>query len=220
MDKPFLKAYADLLIHTCHKHGAYAMGGMAANIPSKDVTVNAQTFDKVRQDKLREVQAGHDGTWVAHPGLVKEAREIFTTQMDGKQNHIGDTLKDLQITQQNLLCVPQGNFTKAEFERNTRIGIEYLSAWLNGKGCVPMDNLMEDAATAEISRVQVWQYLKHAVLLDNNERVTPELYLEVLGKLPHIDAKAAGLFTSMVLQDKCPEFLTLAAYSTIIAKGK
>jgi malate synthase len=215
MDKPFLKAYADQLIHTCHKHGAYAMGGMAAYIPSKDPAVNTVAFEKVKADKMREVLAGHDGTWVAHPGLVQQARDIFSLQMHQRPNQIDAILKDVRLSRDDLLLVPKGERTKEEFTRNIRVGIEYISSWLKGVGCVPIDNLMEDAATAEISRAQVWQYLKHGVLLDGKERANTELYLEILDKLPSIDSKAAGLFTSLVMQEKCPSFLTLPAYASI-----
>ena len=157
MDKHFLKSYVDLLIQTCHRRGIHAMGGMAAQIPIKnDSTANEKALDKVRQDKLREVLAGHDGTWVAHPGLVPVAKEIFDAHMK-ESNQIGLRREDVRVTAKDLLAVPEGKITEEGLRWNIDVGLQYLESWLRGSGCVPIYNLMEDAATAEICRAQVWQ---------------------------------------------------------------
>jgi malate synthase len=164
MDKGFLAAYVRLLIKTCHRRGVHAMGGMAAQIPIKDdPAANQAALDKVRADKLREVKAGHDGTWVAHPGLVPIAKEIFDAHMAGP-NQISIKLNgssETRVTREDLLAVPDGPRTEQGLRHNVRVGVQYLEAWLRGNGCVPLYHLMEDAATAEISRAQVWQWLHH-----------------------------------------------------------
>ena len=217
MDKHFLKSYVELLIQTCHRRGIHAMGGMAAQIPIKDdPSANEAALEKVRQDKLREVKAGHDGTWVAHPGLVPVALEIFNRHMP--ENHQLTNLRlDVHVTAKDLLQVPTGNITEKGLRINLDVGVQYLESWLRGSGCVPLYHLMEDAATAEISRTQVWQWMKHRVSLDDGRPVTEELVKNTLkqemkkfsgGKY---DA-AAKIFLEMTLKPECPDFLTLEAY--------
>ncbi len=172
MDRHFLKSYVDLLIHTCHRRGIHAMGGMAAQIPIKrDPAANERALDKVRQDKLREVQAGHDGTWVAHPGLVPVAKEVFDRHMP-QANQLGRLRDDVMVTAADLLQVPEGQITAAGLEVNIDVGIQYLEAWLGGNGCVPIYDLMEDAATAEISRAQLWQWAHHGAPMADGTRLS------------------------------------------------
>ena len=172
MERHFLKSYVDLLIQTCHRRGIHAMGGMAAQIPIKsDPEANGQALEKVRADKLREVRAGHDGTWVAHPGLVPLAKEIFDEYMP-EPNQIWRRREGVHVTAQDLLTVPVGSITEAGLRRNIDVGIRYLESWLRGGGCVPIYNLMEDAATAEICRVQVWQWVKFGATLEDGRTIT------------------------------------------------
>ncbi len=221
MERHFLKSYVDLLIQTCHRREIHAMGGMAAQVPIKnDPVANQQALDKVRADKLREVKAGHDGTWVAHPGLVPVAKEVFDEYMK-TPNQIFVKREDVHVTAKDLLEVPTGTITEAGLRWNIDVGLQYLEAWLRGIGCVPIYNLMEDAATAEICRAQVWQWVKHGAKLDDGRPVTPELVRrltdEVLAKLK---AKSPGgrftdagrLFEQMMTSAEFPEFLTLVAY--------
>ncbi len=225
----FLDSYVQLLIHTCHRRGIHAMGGMAAQIPIKNnPAANEAALDKVRQDKLREVNAGHDGTWVAHPGLVPIAKEIFDAHMPAP-NQIQRQPDDVHITAADLLAVPVGDITEEGLKVNIDVGIQYLESWLMGNGCVPIYNLMEDAATAEISRTQVWQWLHHGAKLNTGRPITPALIRKTIaGQLEHIRAMAgdaryqagqyplaAQLFEQMMLADSLPEFLTLAAYEHI-----
>ncbi|MEO7051948.1 MAG: malate synthase A, partial [Rhodanobacter sp.] len=161
MTAPFLKGYSELLIKTCHRRGAFAMGGMAAQIPIKgDEAANEAALAKVRADKLREVQAGHDGTWVAHPALVAVAQEIFDQYMPAP-NQLGKLREDVQVSREQLLAAPGGTITRAGFDNNVEVCLRYTAAWLDGLGCVPIHHLMEDAATAEIARAQLWQWLHH-----------------------------------------------------------
>jgi len=225
----FLHSYVQLLIRTCHRRGVFAMGGMAAQIPIKnDPAANDAALERVRQDKLREVKAGHDGTWVAHPGLVPVAMEIFNANMT-TPNQIHIKRDDVQVTAEDLLKVPTGDITEEGLKINIDIGIQYLESWLMGNGCVPIYNLMEDAATAEISRIQVWQWLRHRVKLQDGREVSPDLVRETIAtQLVHIrsilgekrfDAGkfplAAKMFEEMMLSDRCADFLTLAAYECI-----
>jgi malate synthase len=214
MDRAFLKAYVDLLIKTCHRRGIHAMGGMAAQVPIKnDPVANEQALEKVRQDKLREVKAGHDGTWVAHPGLVGIAKDIFDAHMKGP-NQISVKREEVHITAKDLLEVPPGTITEAGLRINIDVGLQYLEAWLRGVGCVPIYNLMEDAATAEICRAQVWQWVKHGAKLDDGRTVTAEL----VTKLTDEQAKpgqATTLFKQMMTSGDFQEFLTLGAYDYI-----
>jgi malate synthase len=229
MDRDFLKAYVDLLIQTCHRRGIHAMGGMAAQIPIKsDPEANDKALEKVRQDKLREVKAGHDGTWVAHPGLVPVAKEIFDRYMP-QPNQISVKREDVKVAQPDLLKVPAGEITEQGLRLNVDVGIQYLESWLRGNGCVPIYNLMEDAATAEISRAQVWQWLRHGARLSDGRSVTRQLVTqtiagELAGQKERLGAArfesgkfalAAQLFDQLVTGSDFPEFMTLAAYNHI-----
>jgi malate synthase len=224
MDKHFLDSYSKLLCETCHKRGAFAMGGMAAFIPTKDPVKNEEIFAKVAADKLREVRNGHDGTWVAHPGLVPVAMKVFDTHMPTpnqvhKQFNYG-------IKAADLLKKPEGQITEAGLRNNINVGVQYTEAWINGNGCVPLHNLMEDAATAEISRTQVWQWQHYGTRLADGRTVTPALILQILDEeLAGIrkqmgDARyyasrmieAAGLMARMSTAPTCEDFLTLPGY--------
>ncbi len=226
MDKAFLKAYVGLLIQTCHRRRIHAMGGMAAQIPIKhDPAANAAALAKVTQDKLREVNAGHDGTWVAHPGLVPVARGVFDAQM-AASHQLQVTRADVHVTATELLAVPEGEITFPGLRTNIDVGIQYLEAWLSGVGCVPIYNLMEDAATAEISRTQVWQWLAHGAKLADGRRVTADLVRhtmqdeldqlrERLGPARFDSGKfalASKLFDQMMTGADFPEFLTTVGY--------
>jgi malate synthase len=183
MEQPFLRAYAELVIRTCHRRGIHALGGMAAQIPIKrDPTLNAQALEKVRQDKLREVQQGHDGTWVAHPGLVPVARDVFAAHMTGP-NQIARRRDDVRVAARDLLAAPGGEITAQGLRTNLSVALQYLAAWLSGNGCVPINDLMEDAATAEISRAQVWQWLHHGARLQDGRHVTAAMVQHDLAEL-------------------------------------
>jgi malate synthase len=172
MEQPFLRAYVQLLIHTCHKRGIHAMGGMAAQIPIRDnPEANKEAMERVRKDKLREVLAGHDGTWVAHPGLVPIAKAIFDEHMKGP-NQIKYPAKSIApINENDLMEIPRGRLTQEGFVRNVDVALQYIESWLRGNGCVPIYNLMEDAATAEISRAQLWQWIRFGSRLSNGQRI-------------------------------------------------
>ena len=220
MEKHFLKSYVDLLIRTCHRRGIHAMGGMAAQIPIKnDPAANEKALDKVRQDKLREVQAGHDGTWVAHPGLVPVAKEIFDAHMK-QANQIGCRREDVHVTAKDLLAVPEGEITEEGLRWNIDVGLQYLESWLRGSGCVPIYNLMEDAATAEICRAQVWQWVRHRATLSNGRPVTQEMVREAIAEQKNKlkgsrMAEAAEIYEHMMTSPDFAEFLTLVAYDYI-----
>jgi malate synthase len=229
MDRHFLKSYVALLIETCHRRGIHAMGGMAAQIPIKrDVAANDRAMERVRQDKLREVTAGHDGTWVAHPGLVPVAKGVFDEHMPGA-NQISRRQPDLRIHASDLLAVPEGNITHKGLEMNIDIGLRYLAAWLDGLGCVPIYDLMEDAATAEISRAQLWQWAHHAGRMTDGVTINVPLVQatipvvldrikQELGEERFAASKftAAGkLFDQMTVAEELPEFLTSIAYASI-----
>ena len=224
MTTRFLRSYSRLLIETCHKRGAHAMGGMAAQIPIKnDPAANAAALAKVRADKEREAGDGHDGTWVAHPGLVPVAQEVFDRMIPGP-NQLGRRLPDLKVSADDLLAVPAGTVTEAGLRLNLSVGVQYLAAWLAGNGCVPIENLMEDAATAEISRAQVWQWVHHGAKLDDGRPVTLALAREVLAEelaklASRPDAgrltQAAQLFDDMFASDRFIEFLTIPAYERL-----
>jgi malate synthase len=177
MTNHFLRSYSQLLIKTCHRRGAYAIGGMAAQIPIKDdPEANKRALAKVRADKEREVLDGHDGTWVAHPGLVPLATEIFDQHMTGP-NQLERLLEEVEVSGADLLQVVKGKITEAGLRDNINIAVQYMAAWLGGNGCVPLNNLMEDAATAEISRAQVWQWVHHATgVLDEGRNITYGLF--------------------------------------------
>jgi malate synthase len=223
MDRHFLSSYVTLLIETCHRRGVHAMGGMAAQIPIKnDPGANEQALEKVRQDKLREVRAGHDGTWVAHPGLAPVAREIFDAHMTGP-NQLQRRLR-ARVNAADLLAVPDGEITLAGLRWNIDVGIQYLVAWMRGNGCVPIYNLMEDAATAEICRAQVWQWVRHRAMLSEGRPVTAELVKRTIADVAEELrgptggeqlARAAGIYQEMTTSEAFPEFLTLVAYEYI-----
>src|SRR5437762_4028550 len=216
MDKAFLAAYVDLLIKTCHRRGIHAMGGMAAQIPIKsDPSANERALDKVRQDKLREVRAGHDGTWVAHPGLVPVAKEVFDAHMK-EANQISRRRDDVHVSANDLLAVPKGEITEEGLRWNIDVGLQYLESWLRGSGCVPIYNLMEDEDTAEISRAQVWQWVRYQDTLTDGRRVTQELVRQVIaeqkGRLKGSRmAEAAEIYEDMMTSRDFAEFLTLVA---------
>ena len=229
MNQHFLKSYVDLLIRTCHRRGIHAMGGMAAQIPIKaDPEANERALSNVRQDKLREVKAGHDGTWVAHPALVPIAKEIFDGGMPGP-NQLMRLREDVQVAAADLLRMPEGTITRRGLEVNVDIGIQYLEAWLRGNGCVPIYNLMEDAATAEISRAQLWQWAHHGARLNDGALVDPAVVSAAIAKSREDTRKrlgaeafaaskfelAAELFDRMTRSAEFPEFLTLEAYQYI-----
>jgi malate synthase len=226
MDRDFLDAYVRLLIKTCHRRRIHAMGGMAAQIPIKnDEAANERALAKVRQDKLREVAAGHDGTWVAHPGLVSVAKEIFDERMKGP-NQLHALREDVKVTASDLLKVPKGEITEEGFRLNIDVGIQYLESWLRGIGCVPIYNLMEDAATAEICRSQVWQWVRHGARMNDGGVVTPELVRKAIaeelekhrGSTRFESGKfelAARLFEQIAAGAEFPEFMTLASYEYI-----
>jgi malate synthase len=227
MTVPFLRAYSLLCIKTCHRRGAFAMGGMAAQIPIKnDPVANEQALGKVRADKEREAGDGHDGTWVAHPGLVPIAREVFDRLMP-TPNQITRLREDVSVAGSDLLAIPKGDITEAGLRNNVSVSLQYMAAWLSGNGCVPINNLMEDAATAEIARAQIWQWIRHpGGVLTDGRRVTVELFRELLAfeqkRLAaelgpqrygqgHYD-EAAELLDSITTSPEFQSFLTLAAY--------
>ena len=233
MTQPFMKAYTELVIKTCHRRRIHAMGGMAAQIPIKtDLQANAAAMEKVRADKLREVKAGHDGTWVAHPGLIATAREIFDAHMKGP-HQIDRARDDVRADAAALIAVPEGTRTVEGLRHDVRVGIQYLEAWLGGNGCVPLYSLMEDAATAEISRSQVWQWIAHGAALQDEhghaEPVTPaRLHAVIDEELAAIRrelgaerfdsgrfAAARELFERISTAPQLEDFLTLPAYEQI-----
>jgi malate synthase len=231
MEVGFLRSYTQLLIKTCHRRGAHAMGGMAAQIPIKsDPQANEAAMAKVRADKKREAREGHDGTWVAHPGLVEIAKAEFDEHMP-TPNQVNRLREDVEITRANLIEPPAGTRTEAGLRLNIRVGIQYLEAWLGGLGCVPLYNLMEDAATAEISRTQIWQWLHHGASLDDGRKVTRELVQQLIpeelarvrGEIGakrfdegHFD-EARTIFERVATADDLEEFLTLPAYQALVA---
>jgi malate synthase len=229
MGVPFMDAYSRLVIQTCHKRNVHAMGGMAAFIPIKNnEAANNAAIDKVKQDKLREVKNGHDGTWVAHPGLVQVAMDIFNEHMP-TPNQINVKREGDVITQKDLLAAPAGTITEAGLRMNINVGILYVESWLRGVGAAALHNLMEDAATAEISRTQVWQWIRNASKLEDGRTITKELYNEILpSELENVKAyvgadafekgrfnEAIEIFNRLVLSDDYVEFLTLPAYDLI-----
>jgi malate synthase len=222
MTVPFMRAYTELLVKTCHTRGAHAIGGMAAFIPSRDEAVNEAAFAKVRDDKTREANDGFDGSWVAHPGMVDVCKEVFTSVLGDKPNQIDRTRDEVRVTAAQLLDVAStpGDVTEAGLRNNISVGIQYLKAWLGGLGAVAIFNLMEDAATAEISRSQVWQWLHNDVTLaDTGHQVTRELIDQIveeeIAKLPGDAAdyaEAKQTFLEVAVADDYADFLTLPAY--------
>ncbi len=229
MEKPFLRAYAQLLVRTCHRRGAHAIGGMSACIPNKqDPVANAAALARVRADKVREVTDGHDGTWVAHPGLVAVARAEFESRMRG-DNQIHVPRAEVQVDASDLLRVPTGPRTVEGLRHNVRVGLRYLAAWLSGTGCVPLYGLMEDAATAEISRAQIWQWIRHGARLDGGAPLTGERVAAIVAEeaaalapnpddAPHFSA-ARATFDRLCGERDLAEFLTLEAYGQLHDAG-
>ncbi|WP_010098819.1 malate synthase A [Ornithinibacillus scapharcae] len=233
METPFMQAYSLLVIETCHKRNAPAIGGMAAHIPVKyNDEANREAFEKVRNDKVREVRCGHDGTWVAHPGMVSLVKKVFDDHM--KTPNQMDKMLDIGITTKDLLVIPKGNITEEGLRVNVGVGIEYIAWWLAGKGAVPINNLMEDVATAEISRAQVWQWIKHPEgKLDNGTEITIQLVEQVIkdeviriaqqvekGMLSLSQLETASdIFKELVFSDTFIDFLTIPAYQTLIGEG-
>jgi malate synthase len=229
MGKAFLHAYALLLIRTCHRRGAFAMGGMAAQIPVRgDPQANEEAFARVRADKEREARDGHDGTWVAHPDLVPVAKEVFDRLMP-QPNQLDRLREDVHVTRDDLLEIHAGTKTEEGFRHNIRVGVQYIEAWLRGRGAVPIYNMMEDAATAEISRAQIWQWIKYGVVLDTGVKATPGFFRRALaeemervrgeigpkdydaGRFP----EAIDLFSRLSLADEFEDFLTIPAYKLL-----
>jgi malate synthase len=229
MTVPFMHNYTLHVIKVCHRRGAHAMGGMAAQIPIKgDDAANQAALDKVRNDKLREAQDGHDGTWVAHPGLVQVATEVFNEYMP-QANQVDRQREDVSVSAADLITPSDGTITEDGIRLNLKVGIQYLEAWLGGNGCVPLYNLMEDAATAEISRAQVWQWLHHNATLADGRPLDVALFGQLLEE--EMDAiraevgdarfesgnfqRAMELFDEMIRADEFSDFLTLPAYQYI-----
>ncbi len=232
MTRHFLQSYSLLLIKTCHRRGAYAMGGMAAQIPIRgDEEANAAAMEKVRADKEREASNGHDGTWVAHPGLVAIAKAEFDKYMPGI-NQLDVLRDDVSISADDLLKVPEGPITEKGLRQNLNVGIQYTAAWLAGLGCVPLNNLMEDAATAEISRAQLWQWRAHAAKLDDGRVLDDKLIRATMyEELSAISASshdslfdeaqlqaARDLFETLIFAPELSEFLTIPAYARLVAE--
>jgi malate synthase len=230
MSKAFLAAYSALLIKTCHRRGCFAMGGMAAQIPNrKDAAANEAAFAKVKADKEREARNGHDGTWVAHPDLVPVAMKVFNDMMP-TPNQLYVSRDDVSVGQKELLEIHEGTKTEEGFRENIRVGVQYIEAWLRGRGAVPIYNLMEDAATAEISRSQIWQWLKFGAKLDNGAKVTRGFFETCLaeemkrvkdevGTAAYAQGRfkeAIALFKAMSTSKHFETFLTVPAYKKIL----
>jgi malate synthase len=223
MAVPFMRAYAELLVKTCHKRGAHAIGGMAAFIPTRrDAEVNEMAFAKVREDKEREAGAGFDGTWVAHPGLVGVATEMFDQVLGDRPNQKDRQRDDVTPNADMLVntAIEGGAITDAGLRMNVSVALQYIDSWLNGVGAAAINNLMEDAATAEISRAQLWQWIRHGVSTDDGEKVTRERFAtaldEEVGKLGGRAASRYGdsakILDQLVRNDEFIAFLTLPAY--------
>jgi len=227
MTVPFMRAYTELLVRTCHRRGAHAIGGMAAFIPSrKNPEINAQAFARVREDKSREAAAGFDGAWVAHPDLVPVVREVFDQVLGNRPNQKDRLREDVRIGAAELLDtrVPGGRVTDAGVRGNVSVALQYLAAWLDGAGAVAINNLMEDTATAEIARAQLWQWVRHGVRTEDGAPVTLErcrsLLAEEVGRLERPDRpgrwrEAAALLDELVGAKEFPEFLTVGAYEKL-----
>jgi malate synthase len=229
MTVPFMRAYTELLAATCHRRGAHAMGGMAALIPSRrDEEANEKALQGVRADKEREVGQGYDGTWVAHPDLVPVAREVFERGLKGAPNQLERQRDDVYVSAEDLLALPEtpGEVTEAGLRTNVSVGFQYVSFWLTGRGAAAINSLMEDAATAEISRTQIWQWVHHGVELEGGRTVTPDLVRELLDEETAKIREAVGeetwragrpaetreIFEQVALSSELIEFLTLVAY--------
>jgi malate synthase len=227
MTVPFMRAYTELLVRTCHRRGAHAIGGMAAFIPSKDEATNANAFEKVRDDKTREAGDGFDGSWVAHPGMVALCTEVFDSVLGDRPNQVDNTRDDVSVSAEQLLDVAStpGSVTEPGLRGNISVGIRYLESWLRGSGAVGINNMMEDAATAEISRSQVWQWLHNDLALDDGRTVTRDLVGRLIDEEMSAIKDQAGdgfdggrwgdarsLFTEMALAEDFEDFLTIPAY--------
>lgn len=230
MEKPFLNAYSRLLIKTCHRRGAFAMGGMAAFIPSKDPDRNAWVLDKVRKDKELEARNGHDGTWIAHPGLADTVMDVFDRVLETRQNQLDiQRENDEPIGARELLEPCPGERTEAGMRANIRVAVQYIEAWISGNGCVPIYGLMEDAATAEISRTSIWQWIHHGKTLSDGRTITKALFQQMLAEEMLViqdelgDARfsggrfddAARLMEQITTQDELIDFLTLPGYALL-----
>lgn len=232
MSTHFLSSYSQLLVQTCHKRGALAMGGMAAQIPVKnDEEANTRAFSAVRADKEREARNGHDGTWVAHPGLVPVAMEVFDNHLGASRTNQLNVLRDdVQVSAADLLRIPEGTITEAGLRGNIRVSIHYIAAWIAGNGCVPIYHLMEDAATAEISRSQIWQWIRHEKgKLDDGRNIDLSLFRQMLDEEMQVIrhevgeddfatgtyTEAARIFAELVESDEFTEFLTLPGYALL-----
>lgn len=228
MEKPFLNAYSRLLVKTCHRRGAFAMGGMAAFIPSKDPAVNQQVLDKINKDKSLEANNGHDGTWVAHPGLANTARSVFDQVLGERINQLDvSRSNDEEITAKDLLEPCEGERSEQGMRHNIRVALQYIEAWISGNGCVPIYGMMEDAATAEISRASIWQWIKHGKSLDNGEIVTKELFTQYLNEEIEVVKtelgterfnsgrfdEAAKLMADLTTSSELTNFLTVPGYN-------
>ncbi|MFC5604167.1 malate synthase A [Sporosarcina koreensis] len=230
MTSPFMRAYTQLCIQTCHKRNAFAMGGMAAQIPIRNnAQANEEAFRKVAEDKRREVTDGHDGTWVAHPGLVAVAKAEFDAQME-TPNQVHRKREDVNVTAADLLEVPTGTITEEGLRTNCSVGVQYIASWLRGNGAAPINHLMEDAATAEISRSQVWQWIRHpeGKLIDGrdiNVDLFKKVFTDEMKKLKEVVGEkefrfgkfneAADLFVDLTFEDEFEEFLTLQGYEKL-----
>jgi malate synthase len=231
MTSPFMRAYSLLTIQTCHRRNAPAIGGMAAQIPVRNnPKANEEAFDKVRVDKEREARDGHDGTWVAHPGLVPVALEAFNREMKEANQIYSKRLEDLEVTVEQLLEVPSGTITETGVRLNINVGIQYVASWLSGRGAAPINNLMEDAATAEISRAQLWQWIRHPKgVLEDGRSMTEQLYQQFkseelekikleIGEVAFQKGRfdeAVKLFDRLILDDEFVDFLTLPGYDIL-----
>ncbi|EGR2272786.1 malate synthase A [Vibrio parahaemolyticus] len=227
MDKPFLNAYSRLLVRTCHKRGAFAMGGMAAFIPAKDPQENQKVLDKIHNDKSLEANNGHDGTWVAHPGLADTAMEVFSAALGERTNQLDvSRSEDAPITAAELLEPCDGERTEEGMRHNIRVALQYIEAWISGNGCAPIYGLMEDAATAEISRASIWQWIQHGKSLDNGQQVTKALFETYLQEEVEVVKQevgeeryqagrfeeAAQLMAKLTTSDELTNFLTVPGY--------
>jgi malate synthase len=228
MTVPFMRAYTELLVKTCHRRQAHAIGGMAAFIPSRrDPAVNASALGKVREDKRREAEAGYDGAWVAHPDLVPIVQEIFDGTLDGRPHQKERQREEVEVSRGDLLDVrvPGGTITEAGVQANIEIALQYLAAWLGGSGAVGINNLMEDTATAEISRAQLWQWVRQGAVTETGRAVTLEWCRAILREAAMRQAahagdavrttRAAELLDQLIGAAEFPEFLTLIGYEQL-----